>query len=461
MTSRGKLTSAVSGLAKGVGGSNLWLGLLGCASLALYLFGLSFGHTTKDKPGIRWFLCVALVQVILYFLATWLILRARPARSTLTTVILFAALFRLSILFAPPQLSDDIYRYIWDGRTQAAGINPYRYVPADTALAPLRDEAIYPNINRRDYARTIYPPVAQAVFLVVTRVRESVTTMKVAFVGFEIITLYALAVLLAAFGLPRQRALIYAWHPLVVWETAGSGHVDALAITFVMLALLARYYQRETAVGVALACAALVKLFPAVLFPALYRRWGWKMPTAFVLTIILAYLPYMGVGFKGAFGFLPGYAEEEGLQSGRGFFILSLAQRVFGGATVPNRAYMIFSLLVLASISAWFLRKQESSPGHYVIRALCLASVFIILLSPRYPWYFTWLVPFLCFAPCVPLFYLTTSCFILYILWLVEKPNPAFAVDAFIYLPFALLCAVTYWKRQPRFRKSRMQAVTE
>lgn len=461
MASRGGLMSAVSGLRKGVGGSDLWLGLLGSASLALYLFGLSFGHTTKDKPGIRWFLCLALVQVVLYFLAARIILRVRPARSTLTIVILFAALFRLGILFAPPQLSDDIYRYIWDGRAQAAGINPYRYVPADPALAPLRDEAIYPNINRRDYARTIYPPVAQATFLVVTRVRESVTMMKAAFVGFEIITLYALMALLAAFGLSRQRALVYAWHPLVVWETAGSGHVDALAITFVMLALLARHYRRESAVGVALACAALVKLFPAVLLPALYRRWGWKMPTAFVLTVILAYLPYLGVGLKGVFGFLPGYAEEEGLQSGRGFFIWSLAQRVFGGASVPNRAYVIFSLLVLSAISAWFLWKQESSPDHYVMRALCLASAFIILLSPRYPWYFTWLVPFLCFAPCVPLFYLTTSSFILYILWLGKTPNTTFTVDALIYLPFALLCAITYWKQEPRFRKSRMRAVTE
>jgi hypothetical protein len=278
--------------------------------------------------------------------------------------------------------------------------------------------------------------------------------MKAAFVVFEIVTLYALIALLASFGLPRQRALVYAWHPLVVWETAGSGHVDALAITFVMLALLAHRRQREGMVGIALACAALVKLFPAVLFPALYRRWGWKMPTAFFTTIVLAYLPYLGVGFTGVLGFLPGYAEEEGLQSGRGFFILSLAQRVFGQAAVPNMAYLIFSLLVLSAIGVWFIWKQESSPDSYVMRALFLASVFIILLSPRYPWYCVWLVPFLCFAPYVPLFYLTTFSFLLYILWLGETPNQVFAVDAFIYLPFALLCAVMYWKRRARFRKS-------
>jgi hypothetical protein len=88
--------------------------------------------------------------------------------------------------------------------------------------------------------------------------------------------------LLASFGFARQRALIYAWHPLVVWEFAGSGHLDALAIAFIALALLARRKRYETLTGFLLACATCVKLFPVVLFPALYERWSWKMPLAFV-----------------------------------------------------------------------------------------------------------------------------------------------------------------------------------
>src|SRR5207253_5010451 len=111
-------------------------------------------------------------------------------------MILFAVLFRLSLLFSAPYLSDDIYRYVWDGRVQAARINPYRYIPADPALAQLRDDKIYPRINRRDYAHTIYPPAAEAVYFLTTRISESVTWMKATMVLFEGIAVWAIAQLL-------------------------------------------------------------------------------------------------------------------------------------------------------------------------------------------------------------------------------------------------------------------------
>src|SRR5437588_8585338 len=154
--------------------ANLLLIITGCAALMLYRRRLR-GDT---GPGIRLFLKIALVQCALYVFVTWLAIKARAARSTLIIVIVFAVLFRLSLLFSPPYLSDDIYRYVWDGRVQAAGINPYRYIPADAALEKLRDGKIYPRINRKDYARTIYPPVAEAVLFLTTRISESVTWMK-------------------------------------------------------------------------------------------------------------------------------------------------------------------------------------------------------------------------------------------------------------------------------------------
>ncbi len=248
---------------------------VGVTSLVLYRVGLR-AEGTKD---ILWFLKLTTCQAILYLVASWVILRARPARSLFLIVILFAVLFRLSILFSPPYLSDDIYRYVWDGRVQAAGINPYRYIPADPSLAQLRDDKIYPKINRRDYATTIYPPLAEAIYFLATRISESVTWMKATMLGFEAIAIWAIAQLLASFGLSRQRVLIYAWHPLIVWEFAGSGHVDALAVAFITLALLERRRKAEALAGITLACATLVKLFPLALFPAHYKRWGWKMPS--------------------------------------------------------------------------------------------------------------------------------------------------------------------------------------
>ena len=167
----------------------------------------------------------------------WNSLSAGPV---LFMVIAVAGLARLPVLCAPPYLSSDIYRYIWDGRVEAAGINPYRYIPADPHLEALRDLRIYPQINRNNYAPTIYPPVAEAIFLGVTRVSESVTAMKAAMVGFEVVTVVVLFRLLAGAALPSARILVYAWHPLPIWEFAGSGHIDAAMIALIALAFWAQ-----------------------------------------------------------------------------------------------------------------------------------------------------------------------------------------------------------------------------
>ncbi len=413
------------------------------------LFRYSLHSLQADSQGldyIVWFIKVALIQSGVYLVAVWVVWRASASRSTLLIVLIFAALFRLTMLTAPPLLSDDVYRYVWDGRVQAAGVNPYRYVPADEAVAPLRDEAIYPYINRREFAPTMYPPVAEGIYLLTTRISESVTWMKATMVGFEAITMWALVALLASFGLPRQRALIYAWHPLIVWEFAGSGHVDAAAIAFITLALLARRRGLEAATGLALASAALVKFYPAILFPAFYRRWSWKMPVVFGLTVIVAYVPYLTVGAQAVLGYIPGYMAEEGMRNGERFFILSLARRLFSVPALPETAFLIFAGFILAGLTLRFLRRRGHTESHYIGRALTLAAIFTILLSPRYPWYFTWLIPFLCVAPSAPLFYVTSASFMLYSFWLGEAER-RLTIDLALYAPLVFITALTFWLR--------------
>jgi alpha-1,6-mannosyltransferase len=364
----------------------------------------------------------------------------------------------VSILFAPPILSDDIYRYIWDGRVQAAGVNPYRYVPADEALAPLRDDAIYPNINRAEYAPTIYPPIAQAFYFMATRVSESVTWMKAVLVGCEAVGLWAVAALLASFGWPRQRVLLVAWHPLMVWEIAGSGHVDALMIMFIALALLARRRGLETTTGIALACATLVKFVPLLLLPALYRRWGWRMVATLAATIAVAYVPYLGVGPWRVLGFLPGYSEEEGLGTGQRFFILALARRALG-SNISSSVYLAFAIAVLFLIIAWCVFRRADKGHSYVLSAYALAISLTMLLTPRYAWYFLWLVPFLCFAPTLSVFYLTGFSFILYGTWVGDKPEQLFTLNASMYAPFALLAVAESVFRYAADRRSRNRSV--
>ena len=405
----------------------------GIALLVLYRIGVR----AEGVRDIVWFLKVVGVQSVIYFGAVWLSLRVRESRSVLIVALVFAGLLRLSILFSPPYLSDDIHRYVWDGRVQAAGINPYRYIPADQALIGLRDEKIYPKINRREFAHTIYPPVAEAIFLLTTRVSESVTWMKATMLAFEALAIWAIIQLLASFGLPRQRIMIYAWHPLVVWEFAGSGHLDAIAIAFIAVALLAYRKNKEVKSGFALACAAMVKFFPLVLSPAIYKSWTWKTPLVFTITILVAYVPYLSVGPRAVFGYLPGYAKEEGLLTGSQFYVLSLARKLIG-ANVPTASFIIFAVVLIGAIAAWALFREQKRDSDLINAALLATSVTVIF-APHFSWYFAWLVPFLCFRPHLSLFYLTAASFILYGTWLEDTPDQMFKLNSFLYLPFGLL----------------------
>lgn len=423
--------------------SDLLLLLLGGASLLLYRVGLG-----ADKAqDIGWFINVALVQAAIYLPAVWIVIRTRGSRSTLLIVIAFALLFRLSIVFAPPYLSDDIYRYIWDGRVQAAGINPYRFVPAAPELAALQDDVVYPKINRRDYATTIYPPLVQAIFFLTTRLSESVVWMKLTMLLFEVVAIWAIARLLLLTGLPQERLLIYAWHPLVVWEIAGSGHVDAIAVAFIALAFLAWRRKTDLKAGLALAGATLVKLFPLVFLPVLLKRERWKAALIFAIAIVVAYVPYFSVGPRGALGFLPGYAQEQGLVSGEQFYLLHLTHWL-SGLSLPSMAYLVFAVVIMGGTALWVIARRTQNEGD-LQSALVLATATTVLFAPHYSWYFVWLIPFLCFVPWVAVFYLTIAGILLYRTWLGDSPDQMFAINSLIYLPFILIGIIEFvWRRR-------------
>src|SRR6516225_3141839 len=338
---------------------------IGALLLLLTGVGLWRQHV-YDTDG---FTVLALVQGAFYLAAVALTWRGGLSRRALIAVLAVAALMRLGVLLAPPYLSDDINRYVWDGRVEAAGINPYRYIPEDPHLVALRDETIFPRINRSDYAPTIYPPLAEYIFFLGTRLSASLTAMKATLLVFELAGVLLLFRLLAGSRLPRERILIYAWHPLPLWEFAGSGHVDAAVVTFVALALWARGRHGAWLTGSALAAAALVKFFPAVLFPALYRRWDWKMPLAAAVTVVVAYLPFAGAG-SALLGFLPGYMKEEGLQSGAGFFLSNLLRSV---PLLEHLAPSLYMALAAAALLALAVHSLFTAESRYLGSALTLA----------------------------------------------------------------------------------------
>jgi alpha-1,6-mannosyltransferase len=369
-------------------------------------------------------------------------LRMLPTRWTLWLVLGVALLLRAIVLPGPAFLSNDINRYVWDGRVQAAGINPYRYLPADPALAALRDATVFPFINRADTALTIYPPAAQALFLLVQEIHPGVFGIKCAMAGAELAAIGALLALLGRAGLPRARVLIYAWHPLPVWEFAGNGHVDALAIAWVALALLAAVADRPALAGVALAGAVISKVLPGVLLPSLWRGRGWHLPVAFAATIMVAYLPYLGVGAR-VLGYLPGYASEEGIGNGRGIYFLDLLAQSMVLPAWAGAAYL-GAVLGLLALLAWRMRSQPAGAVGLAGDALLLGTVLTVAITPHYAWYFAWLLVPACVAPVWPVLVLTLLSFTIY-----QDPfgAPLFW-PAVVYVPFFALL-LPWLRRSP------------
>jgi alpha-1,6-mannosyltransferase len=406
----------------------------------LLLAGAAGGLAAQFDRDLPAFVIVALVQGAVWAVAAALVLRGRDRQPRLVLILGTALLLRLIALAAPVFLSDDINRYIWDGRVQAAGINPYRYIPTDPALAPLRDALIFPNINRNNYAPTIYPPVAQMLFLVASRFGETALAVKLVFVAIEAVGIGTLLFILRASGRPPEHILLYAWHPLPVWEIAGSGHVDAAMVTLAALAFAASMSGRRIWSGAALAAATLVKLFPLLLAPALWRPaksnlGDWRWPAAFIAVIVAAYLPYIGVGLR-AMGFLSGYVAEENLGSGSGFWLLGVIRRT---TPLPLAAYLGLAVIVMAGLAFGALSRGPE-PRSSLFWATALGTAAMFFASPHYPWYFVWLVALLTAAPWWPAWWLTLAAVLLYCDH--KTGNIPFWVGFTLYGGFVILCAI-------------------
>ena len=371
----------------------------------------------------------------------------RPEQAPLWLVLGVAAAMRLIPLCSPMFLSSDLFRYVWDGRVQLAGINPYRYLPADPALAALRDTTIYPHINRAETARTIYPPLAEMVFAAIAWIGQTPRVMRVAMMAFELAGAGCLAVLLRRLGLPSGRLLIYLWAPLPVWEFAGNGHLDAMVVALSAAALLVAgafrasthvgfFARQQTLLGVLLAGAFLVKFLPAALAPAFWRRRDWRLPLAGALTVLALYACYIGAG-RDVLGFLPGYAAEEGVGNGSGVWLLLGLSLL---TPLPHWAVAAFVAAVVGVLAAgaWAWSRDEPDAVRTATRAGALATFTMVALSPHYPWYFAWISVFAVISPQRCAVYLGAAALLLYI----DPPGARFAWRALVFAPTIALAVV-------------------
>lgn len=410
--------------------TNAALLLLGSGLLSLSRQLVSeYDHFTLGFSGVSGW------SAILYIASVVLILTQPVNRFTFPIILTVAIACRLIPLFSEPFLSSDVYRYVWDGIVQHAHISPYRYVPGDPALTFLREpnQVIFDNINRRNYAHTIYPPIAQALFYCITFISPTLTGMKTAMVLFEGLILYALIQILRGLGMRREQVLLYAWCPLLIWEIAGSGHLDSAAMAFISLALLFRLRRRPILAGLFLGLAVMTKLYPIVLLPALLiprestdesslwnpSHWDWKLPAATFAVIAFGYAAYSSVGLL-VFGFLGGYFQEEGMTTGTRYFFLELAQHILGLHHLLTAVFYLACIAIFAALKMWALKRSSDSvsqPGReaaFLTPAFALATALMVLFSPHYPWYILWLIPFFTLIPNLPILTYLMAAFYLF-----------------------------------------------
>jgi hypothetical protein len=238
--------------------------------------------------------------------------------------------------------------------------------------------------------------------------------MKLGLIAFEGLTVAALLALLRHLGRPLTCVAIYAWHPLPVWEIAGSGHVDSAMCALLAAGLLLLARGRTLLAGAAVTLGALIKPTALLALPVLWRPWDFRLPLVVAGVTILAYLPYLSVG-SGVLGYLGGYIDEEGFGSGRGFALLWLMEG-WTGVFMPGaaRIYVTAAAAIMLGLAIAVAFRKDRSDGMAMACLSWLLTVFLVLASPHYPWYFLVLAVVLVLHPSATGWVLTLGSPLLY-----------------------------------------------
>lgn len=371
-----------------------------CVALAvLVAMVLLLVRPSLDPAKIRP-LPLVVVAWLAFLAAAWL-LRKSTLRTAVALILLGGIAVQVAAVSAPPQNSTDVYRYIWDGKVQAAGIDPYAYSPASKQLVTIRNEFLWHSgaqycvksstffevgctrINR-PIVHTIYPPVAEAYFLGVHFLPDgstSSTPIQATTAGIAVLT-----TVLLLFGLRRLRrdvrmAALWSWCPTVALEAGNSAHVDIVAVGITAAALLllatARTGRRTVFGGVLLGLAIATKMTPALVVPAVLRRRWFQVVASAGTAILVVYTPHLfAVGSK-VIGFIPGYLQQEGYNNGSRFGIIDLF--------VSGKPATAVAVLVLAVVGLAVLRYAD--PDHPWRGAVVMTAAALAVATPYYQWY--------------------------------------------------------------------------
>jgi hypothetical protein len=323
------------------------------------------------------------------------------ARHVVVAGLVLAGVWHIAFLRVPAGTDDDIHRYVWDGRLQRLGYNPYLVVPSDPALAGLH--TLETRTLNNAYLPSPYPAGAELFFRAITAIHESVFTLKVAFVVCDFVLVFILLDILRRSGQGAHWVLAYAWNPLLAVEVAGSGHIDIVGVLLLLLsaAALVRRWRMVAAITFGLAVA--VKFLPIVLLPLYWKRVRLRDAALAAIVVGLLYVPFLDHG-RIPTGSLGTYVHS-----------FRFNDPVFAALERVAAPRLIAGIAVLAGLltAIWTRRKSVISPA-----AFAWPMAASLLCAPVvYPWYLLWMLPFLRSASTLPIIIWTVSIIPTYYVW--------------------------------------------
>ncbi len=370
---------------------------------AAYLASVLTIALTRAPLGSPLFLACAAAAAGSYTLILWRTWREdRAPRRLLFFALGLAVAFRVPLAIPAAGGDSDMMRYVWDGRAQLHGYNPYLVLPADPALSAVHTDETrqMPSAG----ARTPYPPAAQLFFRLVVMLHDSSRAMRLALVGCDLLTVLVLWRWLVASGRSPWLVLAYAWNPLVVLEIAHSGHIDALGALWIAASAYWLAGRRTALATLAFVLAVATKVLPIVLLPLYWRRIRLRDAAAGAILFALLYLPFVtGAGLP-----FSGVANVVAHVTFNGPVFRSLAAIV----TRPGAAAV--ALAVGLGLALWARgRLLASDPAAWAWpMAAALACGPVI-----YPWYLLYFTPFLFAVETLPLAVWTITIIPVYVVW--------------------------------------------
>ncbi len=316
--------------------------------------------------------------------------------------LVLAALWHLPFLLAPPSSDDDVHRYVWDGRVQRLGYNPYTVIPSDPALRALHTPETR-TLNNPDVPSP-YPAGAQLFFRAVTSIHESTFALKVAFVVCDLAIVLVLLDILRRGRQGAHWVLAYAWNPLLATEVAGSGHIDIVGVLLLLVSVAALVRRWRAVAALAFGLAVSVKLLPIVLLPLYWRRVRMRDAALAAIVVGLLYVPFLKHG-RIPIGSLGTYVQRFRFNDP----VFATLERVAAPQVVAGLAVLVGFLTAI-----WMRRK----PAEGALDAFAWPMAASLLCAPVvYPWYLLWLLPFIKSTSTVPIMIWTLSIIPTYYVW--------------------------------------------